>query len=58
MPLPIESVTKATPKNEIRTLIGKSIEQCIKEGKSQKQCAAIAYDIARKKTESEIPNEA
>lgn len=56
MPLPIESATRQTPKNMVRELIGKSIEQCIKEGKSQKQCAAIAYEIASKKTEQDMSN--
>jgi len=34
----------------IRQAISDSIAQCIREGKDQKQCAAIAYDIARDKT--------
>ncbi len=54
MPLPIESATSQTPLNEVRTLIGKSIEQCIKEGKDQKQCAAIAYELAKKATGKEV----
>ena len=54
MPLPIESATKDTPMNDVRDLIGKSIAQCIKEGKDQKQCAAIAYQLAKDKTGKEV----
>lgn len=54
MPLPIESATPQTPANEVRNLIGKSIAQCIKEGKDQKQCAAIAYQFAKDKTGKEV----
>ncbi len=58
MPLPIESATEKTSIKEIRTLIGKSIAQCIKEGKDQKQCAAMAYDMARRATGRDIGKEA
>jgi hypothetical protein len=51
MPLAVESLTKDSPIQDIRDAISESIEKCVKEGgRDQKQCAAIAYSIARKKT--------
>lgn len=58
MPLPVDSLTKDSPTTSIREAISKSIEQCIKEGKDQKQCAAIAYSIARDKTGKRLGKEA
>ena len=49
-PLAVENLTPDSPTTAIREAISKSIEQCMGEGKEQKQCAAIAYDIARDKT--------
>jgi len=54
MPLAVESLTPDSPITAIRGAISKSIEQCMDEGKEQKQCAAIAYDIAREKTGKEL----
>lgn len=54
MPLPVESLTPESDVPSIRAAIGKSIGMCIKEGKEQQQCAAIAYDIAREKTGKEL----
>lgn len=51
MPLPVDNLTPESSIVSIRDAIGKSIAQCMREGeREQKQCAAIAYDIARKKT--------
>lgn len=50
MPLPVDSLTKDSSLQSTREAISKSIAQCVKEGKDQKQCAAIAFDIAREKT--------
>jgi len=51
MPLPVENLTPDSPITSIREAISKSIAQCVREGgREQKQCAAIAYDIAREKT--------
>jgi len=58
MPLPVEGLTADSSPISIREAISKSIAQCIKEGKDQKQCAAIAYQYARDKTGKEIGKEA
>lgn len=58
MPLPVDSLTDKSSKQAIRDAIGQSIAACIKEGKDQKQCAAIAYSIARDKTGKDIGKEA
>ena len=58
MPLPVESLTKESSRESVRDAIGKSIEQCMNEGKDQKQCARIAYEIARDKTGKELGKEA
>ena len=51
MPLPVDSLTPQSPENAVRDAIGESIAQCLREGgREQKQCAAIAYSIAREKT--------
>jgi len=50
MPLPVEALTPDSGLDPIREAISKSIEQCVQEGKDQKQCAAMAYSIARDKT--------
>lgn len=50
MPLAVESLTPQSDLASIRDAISKSIEQCVQEGKDQKQCAAIAYEYAREKT--------
>jgi len=54
MPLPVENLTPDSPITSIREAISKSIKQCVNEGKDQKQCAAIAYNIAREKTGKEL----
>ena len=51
MPLPVDNLTPDSPTTAIREAIGQSIAQCLREGgREQKQCAAIAYSIAREKT--------
>jgi len=50
MPLAAEGLTPESDITSIRDAISKSIEQCMLEGKDQKQCAAIAYSYAREKT--------
>ena len=54
MPLPVENLTPDSPKEAIKEAISRSIAQCVKEGKDQKQCAAIAYSYARDKTGKEL----
>lgn len=49
-PLAVENLTPDSPITSIREAISKSIEQCVGEGKEQKECAGMAYDIARDKT--------
>ena len=53
MPLPVDSLTPDSSPQAVKDAISKSIEQCVKEGKDQKQCAAIAYSIAREKSGNE-----
>jgi len=50
MPLAVDNLTPDSPITAIREAIGKTIEQCMGEGKEQKECAGMAYDIAREKT--------
>jgi len=49
-PLAAEALTPESDVMSIRESISKSIEKCMLEGKSQKECAAIAYSYAREKT--------
>lgn len=51
MPLAVDNLTTESTTQAIRDAISASISQCMKEGgREQKQCAAIAYSIAREKT--------
>lgn len=51
MPLPVDNLTEESGMQTIRDAISESIHLCMKEGgRDQKQCAAIAYSIAREKT--------
>ena len=55
MPLPVETLTSESTDAEVQTKISESIRTCMEEGgREQKQCAAIAYDIARNKTGKEL----
>ena len=58
MPLDAERLTADSSKDAIRAAISKSIQQCMQEGKSQQECAAMAYGIARDKTGKELGKEA
>jgi len=51
MPLPVETLTPNSSREEIQAAISASISQCMSEGgKEQEQCVAIAQEIARKTT--------
>ena len=51
MPLAVESLTEQSNPEQIRDAISKSIEKCMQEGgKTQKECAGMAYGIAKDKT--------
>ena len=51
MPLPVQSLTPESGSRDIREAISQSIKMCMDEGgKTQEQCAAIAYSYAREKT--------
>jgi hypothetical protein len=50
VPLPVDNLTPDSSPQAIRDAISASIAQCVKEGKDQKQCAAIAYQTARDKS--------
>ena len=54
MPLAVESLSESSGEDQIKNAISKSIASCIKEGKEQKECAEIAFDIARNKTGKSI----
>lgn len=54
MPLPVDRLTPDSSIADIREAISQSIAQCIREGREQKQCAAISYSIARDKTGKEL----
>ena len=56
--MPENTLTKDSSPQVIRDWIGKYIATCIKEGKDQKQCAGIAYDMAREATGKDIGREA
>lgn len=50
MPLAVDSLTKDSTIQSIREAISQSIETCMKEGKTQKECAGMSYSIARENT--------
>jgi len=54
MPLPVDNLTPDSAPQAVRDAISKSIAQCVKEGKPQKECAAMAYQIAREKSGQEL----
>ena len=62
MPLAVDSLTKDASIVRVNKAISKSISQCMDEPipsgmtkeERQKQCVAIAFDIARKKTGREL----
>lgn len=55
MPLAVENLTPQSNDRDVQEAISMSIETCMREGgRDQKQCAAIAYSIARDKTGKEL----
>ena len=55
MPIPAETLTPQSNDKDVQEAIGLSIEMCMKEGgRTQEQCAAIAYSVAREKTGREL----
>ena len=46
MPLAAQSLTTKSSSEDIRNAVSKSIAACVKEGKPQAQCIAIAYRYA------------
>lgn len=54
MPLPAETLTPNSTDEEISMAISESIKMCVAEGKDQKQCAAMAYDMARRATGTSV----
>ena len=51
MPMPVDNLTPESNDKAIQDAISASIEQCMREGgRSQEQCAAIAYSTARERT--------
>ncbi len=55
MPLPTEGLNNSSNDEQIRETISATIAQCMEEGgKDQKQCAAIAFETARKATGKDL----
>lgn len=55
MPLAAESLNPNSSPEQIQEAISKSIETCMQEGgRTQEQCAAIAYSYARTATGKEL----
>lgn len=55
MPLSTESLNPNSTDEQIREIISQSIAKCMEEGgRDQKQCAAIAFETARKATGKEL----
>lgn len=54
MPLAVQALTPDSDITAIRDAISKSIEKCMQEGKDQKECAGMAYSMAREATGKEL----
>ena len=54
MPMPVEQLTPDSPEGTIREAISQSIAMCMKEGKEQKECAGMAFGMAREVTGKEL----
>ena len=55
MPLPAESLTKDSSDDQVKKAVSESIAACMEEGgRSQEQCVAMAYSMARKATGREL----
>lgn len=55
MPLAVNSLTPDSNDRDIQEAISQSIETCMREGgKTQEQCAGMAYGIARQQTGKEL----
>ncbi len=57
MPMPVDTLRPQSSVDEISKAISDSIAQCVNEGKEQKQCVAIAFSIARKRTGKNLGGE-
>ncbi len=58
MPLAVNNLTPESPTQLVREALNQSIQQCMQEGKSQEECAAMSYSIARERTGKELGKEA
>lgn len=55
MPLAAEKLSPESSAEQIREAISQTISTCMEEGgKTQKECAGMAYGIAREKTGKEL----
>lgn len=55
MPLAVEALTQQSSLQATREAISESIAQCMREGgRTQKECAGMAFGIAREKTPHEL----
>lgn len=55
MPLPAEGLGKESSNDQIKSAVAESIKMCMDEGgRSQEQCIAMAYSMARRATGRKI----
>ncbi len=55
MPTAADRLTRDSPEEEVKKAVSSCISQMMKEGgRSQEQCTAICYSIARKQTGREL----
>jgi len=54
MPLAVERLTDQSTLADARGAVDDSIAQCIREGKSQKECAGMAFSMARERCNPEV----
>jgi uncharacterized protein YgiB involved in biofilm formation len=55
MPLEAEKLTSDSSDKDVQDAISLSIQKCMQEGgKTQKECAAMAYSLARKSSGKEL----
>ena len=58
MPLPVEALTPDSDDAAVKAAISESIAQCMREGgRSQEQCTAMAFSMARDHTNTHLGSE-
>ncbi len=54
MPLAVDKLTAESSDRDIQEAVSNSYEQCIREGKTPRECGGMIYDVAREKTGKEL----